>query len=52
MLKFLAKQPYVDFNISDDINETPLFGAIKNHNLDLVKYLVEECGADIEHREV
>ena len=52
MLRFLAEQCFVDFNISDQIQETPLYGAIKNQRLDMVKFLVEECGADIEHREV
>ena len=42
----------MDFNQNDIYNESPLFEAIDQKNLELVKFLVEKCGADIEHREV
>ena len=52
LLEFLKEQKYVDFNMSDFNGETPLYEAIKILDIDLVKYLVEECKVDIEHREV
>ena len=51
MLKFLAKQAYVDFDVADSVGETAISAAIKAGNLEIVKYLAEG-GADIEHREV
>lgn len=51
MLRFLAKQDFVDFNIADNVGETPISSAIKNSDLEIVKFLVEK-GADIEHREI
>ena len=36
MLEFLAKQAYVDFNVSDSVIETPISAAIKNGNLKMV----------------
>jgi len=38
--------------MSDNVEETPIYGAIKIGRLDIVQFLVEHCGADIEHREV
>jgi hypothetical protein len=38
--------------MNDTDNESPLYEAIELSDLDLVKYLIEECGADINHREV
>ena len=49
MLRFLAKKPYIDFDIADTNLETPLFAAIKNGDLEMVKYLLEECHADLTH---
>ena len=51
MLQFLAKQPYVDFEIGDVNNETPLYVAIRQRDLEAVEYLVNDCKVDIEHRE-
>ena len=52
LLKFLRLQKHVDFNMNDINNESPLYEAIELSDLDLVKFLIEECGADINHREV
>lgn len=52
MLELLKSQKFVSFNLNDIDNETPIFEAIHQKDLKLVKYLVEECGADIEHREI
>ena len=38
--------------MNDIDNESPLYEAIEKYDLDLVRYLIEECGADINHREV
>ena len=40
MLKFLAKQDFVDVNTGDSVAETPISAAIKNGNLEMVKFLV------------
>ena len=52
MLEFLRGQPYADFNMDDVDKESPLYVAIYLKNLEMVKYLVEKCGASIEHREI
>ena len=52
MIAFLRAVPYVDFNMKDADWETPLFGAIDHSDLDLVKYLVEQCGCKVDHQEI
>ena len=52
MLKFLKEQKFVDFNMIDSVEETPIYTAIKLGNIEIVTFLVEECGVNIEHREV
>lgn len=37
-------------NPTDDDSYVPLLGAIENDNLPVVRYLVEECGADVNIR--
>ena len=52
MLNFLRVQKFVDFNMNDKYNESPLFEAIYSDDLQMVKYLIEECKVDFEHKEV
>ena len=39
----------MDVNILDSRLETPLYCAIKKRNFEMVKYMIEECGADYEN---
>lgn len=52
MLNFLKTQKFVDFNMNDKYNESPIFEAIYFEDLQMVKYLIEECDVDIEHKEL
>lgn len=52
MLNFFKTQKFVDFNMNDKYNESPIFEAIYFDDLQLVKYLIEECKVDYEHKEV
>lgn len=52
MLKFLKEQKYNDFEYADGDGETALFEALYQKDLQMARFLVEECGVDIEHREV
>jgi len=48
MLAFLAKQKGTDFNLADENLETPLFRTVELKDLELAKFLVEECSAEVE----
>lgn len=52
MLRYLKKQKYTDFNLPNAEGESALFAALHINDMDLVKFLVEECQVDIEHKEI
>ena len=45
-LKYHVEQNNEDINIQDGDGQTPLYKASLSDNLDIVKYLIEECKVD------
>ena len=51
MMEYLVKEHNADVEIQNTYQQTPLYYAIRSKGMEVIKFLVEKCHANIDHRD-